>query len=69
MGREPPSPCKVCGSSKHWDKECPDWSVYLERQKRRANLTEVDPVADETNMLYHSAYCVLLDDHVNAQSF
>jgi hypothetical protein len=33
MGREPPSPCKVCGSSKHWDKECPDWNVYLERVK------------------------------------
>ena len=30
MGKRPPSPCKVCGSANHWDKECPDWNVYFE---------------------------------------
>ena len=28
MGKLPPSPCQACGSSNHWDKECPDWEVY-----------------------------------------
>ena len=31
MGKLPPSPCKCCGSKNHWDKECPDWNIYLER--------------------------------------
>ncbi|KAJ7763850.1 hypothetical protein B0H16DRAFT_1718485 [Mycena metata] len=34
MGRAPPSPCKVCGSVNHWDRECPDWNVYLKKQQR-----------------------------------
>jgi hypothetical protein len=69
MGREPPSPCKVCGSSKHWDKECPDWSVYLEKQ-RRGVLTVVSSAAsDEAELLYHSAYLVLMDGRMSADSF
>ncbi|KAJ7162011.1 hypothetical protein C8R46DRAFT_1222145 [Mycena filopes] len=34
MGKAPPSPCKVCSSPNHWDRECPDWNVYIEKQKR-----------------------------------
>jgi hypothetical protein len=30
MKKLPPLPCKVCGSNNHWDKECPDWSIFLE---------------------------------------
>ncbi|KAI0762074.1 hypothetical protein BC629DRAFT_1260324, partial [Irpex lacteus] len=26
--RPPPSPCKVCGSEKHWDKECPSYHIW-----------------------------------------
>lgn len=26
--RPPPSPCKVCGSEKHWDKECPLYHIW-----------------------------------------
>ncbi|KAJ7134194.1 hypothetical protein C8R44DRAFT_729682 [Mycena epipterygia] len=34
IGKAPPSPCKVCGSANHWDRECPDWSIYVEKQKQ-----------------------------------
>jgi len=36
MGCLPPSPCKVCGSNNHWDKECPDWSFYEAKQQKSA---------------------------------
>jgi hypothetical protein len=61
MGKAPPSPCKVCGSPNHWDRECPDWNVYIERQKRGTLTVMVTPASDEAELLYHSAYCVLLE--------
>lgn len=64
MGRAPPSPCKVCGSANHWDRECPDWSVYIEKQKRGVLIVISDPSERELDMLYHSAYCILLDARV-----
>ncbi|KAJ7261916.1 hypothetical protein C8J57DRAFT_1232054 [Mycena rebaudengoi] len=51
MGKAPPSPCKVCGSKNHWDRECPDWSVYLEKQKRSTFAVESDPSSEELAML------------------
>jgi hypothetical protein len=69
MGRDPPSPCKVCGSSKHWDKECPDWNVYLEKQRRGVLLVSSSSASDETELLYHSAYLVLMDGRLSAESF
>jgi hypothetical protein len=69
MGRDPPSPCKVCGSSKHWDKECPDWNVYLEKQRRGVLLVSSSSASDEAELLYHSAYLVLMDERVSADSF
>ena len=51
MGRLPPSPCKCCGSSNHWDKECPDWTIYNARKERGVLNVECD--ADpETEVLY-----------------
>jgi hypothetical protein len=69
MGRDPPSPCKVCGSSKHWDKECPDWNVYLEKQRRGVLLVNSSAASDEAELLYHSAYLVLMDGRMSAESF
>jgi hypothetical protein len=69
MGRDPPSLCKVCGSSKHWDKECPDWNVYLEKQKRGVLLVNSSSASDEAELLYHSAYLVLMDGRLSADSF
>ncbi|KAJ7263773.1 hypothetical protein C8J57DRAFT_1626053 [Mycena rebaudengoi] len=62
MGKKPPSPCKVCGSNNHWDRECPDWSVYIERSKRGVFLVVENPAQEELDMFYHSAYCVLLEN-------
>jgi hypothetical protein len=69
MGKAPPSPCKVCGSANHWDRECPDWEVYLERQRRGVLLVELDPISNESELLYHSAYMVLMDDRMTESSF
>ena len=60
MGRLPPSPCKVCGSSNHWDKECPDWAVYLERTAKSGYSTELD----KEDEYYHSAYSILLSQRI-----
>lgn len=68
MRRPPPSPCKVCGSKNHWDRECPDWNVYLEKQNRGALLVNASPEEEETGLLYHSAYIVMLNERVS-QSF
>jgi hypothetical protein len=68
MGRAPPSPCKVCGSPNHWDKECPDWEVYMEKLRRGTLLTTLSRADEELDMLYHSAYCVLLEDRVKESS-
>lgn len=60
MGRLPPSPCKCCGSSNHWDKECPDSAVYLEKTLKSSYSTETETV-DE---YYQSTYSILLSQRV-----
>ncbi|KAJ7676044.1 hypothetical protein DFH06DRAFT_1318182 [Mycena polygramma] len=69
MGRAPPSPCKVCGSANHWDRECPDWDTYLERQRRGVLVVTRTPAADEAETIYHSAYCVLRESRIEDASF
>jgi hypothetical protein len=60
MGRLPPSPCKCCGSDNHWDKECPDIAVYLEKTAKSGYSTE----AEKEDEYYHSAYSILLSQRV-----
>ena len=60
MGKLPPSPCKVCGSTNHWDKECPDWNTYLESSRRSANFSETVPDT-ESDRAYATAYSILLN--------
>jgi hypothetical protein len=69
MGKAPPSPCKVCGSPNHWDRECPDWNVYIERQNQGVLTVVATPASEEAKLLYHSAYCVLLDGRMSEASF
>jgi hypothetical protein len=69
MGKAPPSPCKVCGSDHHWDRGCPDWEVYLEKQHRGVLIVAKDPAGDESDLLYHSAYMVLMDGRLEEKSF
>ena len=60
MGRLPPSPCKCCGSSNHWNKECPDWAVYLEKTAKSGYSAE----SEKEDEYYHSAYSILLSQRV-----
>jgi hypothetical protein len=69
MGRAPPSLCKVCGSANHWDRKCPDWNVYIEKQKRGVLVVTSSSQRDEADLLYHSAYSVLLDGRITEESF
>jgi hypothetical protein len=69
MGRAPPSPCKVCGSANHWDRECPDWNIYIEKQKRGVLSVTVGSAGDEAELLYNSAYIVLLEGRITEESF
>jgi hypothetical protein len=68
MGRVPPSPCKVCGSANHWDRECPDWAVYSEKIRRGLLVLSTGPTEEETGMLYHSAYLVLMNERLEEPS-
>jgi hypothetical protein len=68
MGRVPLSPCKVCGSANHWDRECPDWAVYSEKIKRGLLVLSTGPLEEETGMLYHSAYLVLMNERLEEPS-
>jgi len=68
MGKPPPSPCKVCGSDKHWDRECPDFDTYEETRKRTVNLSIVaNSEETELESNYVSAYALLLDTWIRRQ--
>jgi hypothetical protein len=68
MGKPPPSPCKICGSSKHWDKECSDYDVYEETRKCTANFSMiVDPSDKESEEYYAAAYSLLMDNRIQRQ--
>ncbi|KAJ6569810.1 hypothetical protein DFH09DRAFT_1313606 [Mycena vulgaris] len=66
MGNAPPSPCKVCGSSNHWDKECPDYDTYLEKVKRGVLLVSTDPASEQAGLLYHGAYSLSLVEEISS---
>ncbi|EPS96701.1 hypothetical protein FOMPIDRAFT_56857, partial [Fomitopsis schrenkii] len=51
----PPSPCKVCGSDKHWDCECPNWVEFLVSRAKRAFAAGKD-VSPDKDREYAQAY-------------
>ncbi|KAI0040531.1 hypothetical protein FA95DRAFT_1502715, partial [Auriscalpium vulgare] len=51
----PPSPCKVCGSAKHWDKECPHWAAWSPRRDVNAITVEHD-TDPQQDIEYHEAF-------------
>jgi hypothetical protein len=60
LGKLPPGPCRLCGSEKHWNRECSHYVVYSEGVKRNAKLVSLaEPSAEET--MYQSAFSVLLN--------
>ena len=67
MGRLPPSPCKVCGSNNHWDKECPDWSFYEAKQQKAAYCIETDE-DEELENYYSSVYSILVGQRMTSES-
>ena len=67
MGRLPPSPCKVCGSANHWDKECPDWAIYEAKQEKSAYRIKVDEEEDLENY-YSSVYSVLVTERLKSEN-
>ena len=67
MGRLPPSPCKTCGSKNHWDKECPDWAISQVKLGKTALLNEATDEDTETEMMYQSAFSVLISERLASE--
>lgn len=61
MGKLPPSPCKVCGSDNHWDKECPDWEIYKARTaSTKKSGYSAETGTEEGDKMYQTAFSILL---------
>jgi len=67
MGRLPPSPCKVCSSANHWDKECLDYAIYEAKQGKSAYQIKVDEEKD-LESYYNSVYSVLVTEHLTSEN-
>lgn len=63
----PPSPCKVCGSNNHWDKECPDWSFYEAKQQKAAYRIETNE-EEELESYYSSVYLILIMEQLASEN-
>ncbi|EIM85167.1 uncharacterized protein STEHIDRAFT_27661, partial [Stereum hirsutum FP-91666 SS1] len=68
-GQGPPSPCKVCSSRFHWDRDCPHWKEYIQTVKRvrSAKFVESDPVrtVDEETMYDHCYNAYMAQSHID----
>jgi hypothetical protein len=61
----PPSPCKMCGSPKHWDRECPHKAQWEAMCTANLITSEHDrPVADDA--VYSKAFKVLLTQSISS---
>lgn len=58
--RPPPSPCKCCGSDKHWDKECPWYNLWEKKfGKSRVRVARIAGTAAEEetyDSMYNNAF-------------
>ncbi|KAJ7233246.1 hypothetical protein C8J57DRAFT_1532596 [Mycena rebaudengoi] len=64
MAQLPPSPCRLCGSSKHWNRECPHYVIYDSAYKRNAKMSETAPAMGD-EMMYDNTYTILLNQTVS----
>ncbi|KAJ7233357.1 hypothetical protein C8J57DRAFT_1532479 [Mycena rebaudengoi] len=65
LDKQPPSPCRVCGSKFHWNRECPDYAVYMEGARKSAHWSSrSEPSEEET--IYKNAYSILVNRRVAA---
>lgn len=58
IGRLPAWPCRACGSSNHWDRECPMWDRFQSKVKLAKWVESEDPVED--GQLYTEVYQTFL---------
>ncbi|EJD35872.1 hypothetical protein AURDEDRAFT_175077 [Auricularia subglabra TFB-10046 SS5] len=62
--KPPPSPCKVCGGEKHWDRKCPHWSTYERRCRQGVLTVNLERPPDEDDM-YESVYTPYVKDMIS----
>ena len=61
----PPSPCKVCGSPKHWDKECPHKAQWDAMRTANIIQSEQDRSVDD-DRVYSKAFEALLTQSISS---
>ncbi|KAJ7430271.1 hypothetical protein B0H11DRAFT_1943358 [Mycena galericulata] len=66
LARLPPGPCRLCGSEKHWNRECPNYMLYNEGTKRNAKIATTEPTEEE--LMYQNAFSVLLNQALSSAS-
>lgn len=65
LGKRPAWPCKACGSSNHWDKECPMYDRMMAKVKKALWVEKEDPGEDLT--VYTQVYIALLENIEESQ--
>ncbi|KAJ6472385.1 hypothetical protein C8R47DRAFT_1077029 [Mycena vitilis] len=68
MGKMPPSPCRLCGSDKHWNRECPNYVLYDTGSKRQGKMSEHRRVSEEEEM-YDNAFTVFATSSIDFSRF
>ncbi|KAJ7918044.1 hypothetical protein B0H13DRAFT_2321827 [Mycena leptocephala] len=67
LGKLPPSPCRLCGSEKHWSCECPNYVLYSEGVKRNAKLAAKNEPTEE-ELMYQNVFSVLLNQSLSSSA-
>ncbi|KAI4294331.1 hypothetical protein K525DRAFT_154094, partial [Schizophyllum commune Loenen D] len=56
--KPPPGPCFACGSSHHWNKDCPHWDEYQARRPKEGFSAELDGTGQ---VAYDTAYALIVE--------
>ncbi|KAJ7805278.1 hypothetical protein B0H13DRAFT_2387812 [Mycena leptocephala] len=60
LGKLPPSPCCLCGSEKHWNRECPNYILYNEGVKKNAKIASKNEPSED-DLMYHNLFSAFLN--------
>lgn len=61
--KPPPSPCKVCSSPYHWDRECPHWHEYEAKERMKPQTVNVVEQGDpEVDNMYDACFTALINE-------
>lgn len=66
LGKRPAWPCRACGSTNHWDKECPMYDRFTAKVKKAMWVEKEDP--EEDNTVYTQVY-VMLRENVEGSAY